>query len=84
MEQNIKIKCPHCGWIRNLDKRTYEDTVMTFVTRGIREDILKLIESAKSSFAMDSIDEANAWVDFRCSHCQKTYQYNAKTGETRQ
>jgi phage FluMu protein Com len=83
MEQRIKIKCPHCGWIRNLDKRTYEETVVASVTRDIREDILKLIQTTKSSFTMDSLDEANAWVDILCAHCNKTYQHNAKTGEVR-
>ncbi len=84
MEQIVKIKCPHCGWIRKLDVQAYEDSGIASVTQDVKDDLRKAVESIKSFLTMDALDQANAWIDMpACSNCKKTYRYNVKTREVK-
>jgi hypothetical protein len=81
MEQIIKIKCPHCGWIRKLDVQIVEDLGYTSVVRGPMDELKKRI---REFLADSSIDAANAWIDMpACSNCEKTYRYNVQTREVK-
>jgi RNase P subunit RPR2 len=82
MEQILKIKCPHCGWIRRLDVQAYEDSGITSVTRDIKDELRKAVENVRSMLTNDSLADANGWIDMpACSNCDKTYRYNVKTRE---
>jgi hypothetical protein len=84
MEQIIKIKCPHCGWIRSLDVQTYEDAGAADVTRGVGDELKKAIDNIRSLLSSGAVDNANAWLDMpACSNCNKTYRYNVKTWEVK-
>ena len=84
MEQIIKIKCPHCGWVRKLDVQAIEDSGVASVTRGLKDDLVKAAASLKSSLSKDSLGEANAWIDMpACSNCKNTYRYNVKSREVK-
>jgi hypothetical protein len=81
VEQIIKIKCPHCGWIRKVDIQAIEDRGYASVAQGPMDEWKKKI---RESISNDSIDEANAWIDMSaCSNCQKTYRFNVKTREVK-
>lgn len=82
--QDKKIKCPHCGWIRTVPVRVIEEAGTTDVTRGVGEVIKDLAEKIKAALSDTQLYESNAWLDMpKCPHCDNTYQYNLRTGETR-
>ncbi len=82
MEQVLKIKCPHCGWVRSLDMQAYEETGVATVTRSIGDDLKQAMLKIKDWLNKNSLDKANAWLDMpACPHCRKTYRYNVKTRE---
>ena len=83
MEQKIKIKCPHCGWIRKLDIKVYKTAAQATVVSGPVDDIKKAVESMRQKFSSSSLNEANAWLDMTCPKCKKTYQYNTITHEVK-
>jgi hypothetical protein len=84
MEQIIKIKCPHCGWIRKVDVQAYQDSGAASVTRDIKDELRKAVEGIRNYLSMDSLDQANAWIDMpACSNCSKTYRYNVQTREVK-
>lgn len=84
MEQIIKIKCPHCGWIRKVDVQAYEDIGSTSMVQGPVDELKKAAEKIKNFLTSNSLDAANAWIDMPpCSNCQKTYRFNVKTREVK-
>ncbi len=83
-EQEIKIKCPHCGWIRSIPAGVIENESMASVVRGLGDHIKAVAEKIRALLADPQMDEANAWVDMpACPHCNKVYRYNARTSEVR-
>lgn len=84
-EQIKKIKCPHCGWIRSVNVAALEDASMASVVRGLDDAIKTIIERINQVLGDTALDEANAWMDMpACPYCDNVYQYNVRTGETRQ
>ena len=84
MEQILKIKCPHCGWVRSMDIQAYEDTGAATVTRGVGDDLRQATVKIKEWLSKSNLDNANAWLDMpACPHCKKTYRYNARTREVK-
>jgi hypothetical protein len=80
-EQIVKIKCPHCGWIRSLPL-VIEGDSMTVVTRGLKEDLQNIAARIKAALADSKLDAANAWLDMpKCPHCDNVYRYNLRTRE---
>ncbi len=80
--QTHKIKCPHCGWVRSMIIDV--DDVDTIVVRGVLDPVGDLAKRLKDALTDTALTEANAWMDMpACSHCQKVYQYNLKTGEVK-
>ncbi len=79
MEQKVKIKCPHCGWVRSLDVEAYAE-LETDVARGLGDELRQVIARMRDWLIQSDLDEANAWLDMPpCPHCRKTYRYNIKT-----
>jgi hypothetical protein len=84
MEQTIKIKCPHCGWIRKVDVQAIEDSGATSIVQGPIDELRKVAESIRSFLTSNALSEANAWIDMpACPNCQNTYLYNVKTREVK-
>lgn len=80
--QTLKIKCPHCGWIRSVTVDV--DDVGAPVIAGVLDEAKKLASRWKDLLVDRTLDQANAWLDMpACPHCRKVYQYNVKTGEVR-
>ncbi len=81
----IKIKCPHCGWVRGVNIETYEEIGASVATRSLVTEAEKLIDSIKSLLANSAIEDMNAWIDMPpCPSCNKAFRYNAKTNEVKQ
>jgi hypothetical protein len=71
-----KVKCPYCGWIRHIELDVEGDQVT--VVKGIAEKVEAFLANFKNQ------GEAEGWVDMPpCPHCDRPYQYNPDTGETR-
>jgi phage FluMu protein Com len=81
-DQHVRVKCPHCGWVRRVPARVLEGKAP--VTLGVRE-IWESVRGAVAGLGADrELDEANAWIDMpACPHCKTTYQYNVRSGECR-
>ena len=80
--QTVKIKCPHCGWIRRINTRVVEDESLADVTRGVGEVIRDIARRVQAALA--SPVESTGWIDIpACPHCDNPYQYNVHTGEVR-
>jgi len=75
------IVCPICEGITEVPANIAEigETVATKGVRDLVEQIITLIQQALASPTV----EANQWIDLPCPHCNHTFQYNIKTGETR-
>lgn len=81
--QQRKIKCPHCGWIRTMTIEV--DDKGAIVVRG-GEALTDAGQRIKDMLSDAALTEANAWIDMpKCPNpdCQKVYQYNVRTGNTR-
>jgi len=78
-----KVKCPHCGWIRNIDVTVYEDELMASVLAGPVSDAIQAVaDKIKGLLDDPALDEANAWIDMpACPHCENVYRHNVRTGE---
>jgi RNase P subunit RPR2 len=77
-----KIKCPHCGWIRTVPVGVLKDEIIADAVRGVGDTLRALGERIKGLLADPALDEANAWIDVpACPHCQNEYRYNVRTGE---
>ncbi len=75
------IICPICEGITEVPANIAEigETVAAKGVRDLIEQIITLIQQALAS----PTAEANQWLDLPCPHCNHTFQYNVKTGETR-
>lgn len=80
--QTLKIKCPHCGWIRSVTVDV--DDTGAPVIAGVVDEAKKLADRWRDLLTDHELDQANAWLDMpACPNCRKVYQYNVKTGEVR-
>lgn len=87
------IKCPHCGWIREVPVAALEDASAASVIMGGPDalghavtragNVLREIgERIAAALHDPALDAANAWLDLpACPHCQKPYRYSVQTGE---
>jgi hypothetical protein len=75
------ITCPICGGVIEVPDNIAEigETVVTKGVRDRMEQIIAAIQHALSSPAA----QARQWIDLPCPHCSHTFQYDAKTKETR-
>lgn len=74
------IICPICEGVTEVPANIAEigETIATKGVRDLVEQIITLIQQALASPTAG----ANQWLDLPCPHCQHTFQYNVKTGET--
>ena len=88
--QVIKMKCPHCGWVRRIEIDV--EAGQTDVIAGIGDFFKRLSatwrEKIQPLLKDRQLDEANAWLPMPpCPNpepaCGKTYEYNIYSGETR-
>ncbi len=74
--QIYKPKCPYCGWVRHIELNVEGDAVT--VVKGIVEKVEAFVANFKKR------KETACWVDMPpCPKCDRTYQFNPDTGETR-
>ena len=84
--QTLRIKCPHCGWIRKieLDVPAGRSDIVAgtgdFLQR-LGQDWREKIKEARKD---RELDEANNWLPMPdCPNCEKPYEYNVETRQTR-
>jgi hypothetical protein len=81
-QQERKIKCPYCGWIRTVPVSVIVDESTTDAVRGAGDTLREVGQRIRSLLADRQLDAANAWIDMpACPHCNNVYRYNARTGE---
>lgn len=85
-----KIKCPHCGWERKMevkvDGNQYDVAAGGDRLRGVSDALQAAFEKIKERLNDRELDEANAWIEMpACPNppCNKPYEYNVRSGETR-
>lgn len=85
MEQTLKIKCPHCGWVRSWDVQANEDVGEATIVRNLGEDFKQVMEKFKQWASGSGLEAANAWVDMTCPNpdCRKPYRYNVQSREVK-
>ena len=76
-EQAIKITCPHCGKIRTVNP------AVIGVAKGPPSAALEKAYQKKRETILGSTKQAGSWINLKCPHCGKPYQYNAKTNKAR-
>jgi hypothetical protein len=90
MEQIIKVKCPHCGWVRKIEldveigraevARGESASAAAFfsqLSQTWKEKIQALLKDSEP-------DPENDWLPLPpCPSCGKAYEYNVKTGKCR-
>ena len=75
-EQDIPIKCPHCGFVHKLSLKTGPFGKIYYVIAGA--------DGRRANVGRDdrkALDAANARDDFTCNHCQKGFRYDGNTGK---
>ncbi len=88
-QQVVKIKCPHCGWVRRmkLDLESGQEDVacgLDDAGRALHETLQNTLKKIQALLANPAPDEANAWLPMpKCPNCGQAYEYNIHTGETR-
>lgn len=82
--QTIRMKCPHCGFIRRFEAPANEDLSQAHVARGLTDSLRELAGKLSQLTGRGDLAEANAWIDVPpCPHCERSYRYDVRTGETR-
>ena len=74
---NNKVQCPHCLLRAHLPLDMGGSK--TFAVKGLSENFAALWRGAQAK----QIEEANAWVDLTCPHCQQVFHYNLRSGSAR-
>lgn len=51
----------------------------------IKRAFFDIVDRARNSMQEDDkkLEEANAWIDMKCSRCKNMYRFNSQTGEVR-
>jgi uncharacterized Zn-finger protein len=81
-QQDRKIKCPHCGWVRTVPVSVIVGEGTTDAVRGIGDTIRDVAAKIRAALADAQLDAANAWIDMpACPHCGNVYRYNIRSGE---
>lgn len=78
------ITCPYCSWGWTTRTTGVENEEMGLVAAGTHDFWVVTGSTNKSRAQVESLDDANAWVDHPCANCKQKYQYHRKTGEVRQ
>lgn len=88
-KQTLKIKCPHCGWVRRIEIEVEGEAVQVTLglADGVRSASAALQQAAqkwRELLADVELGEANAWLPMPdCPHCRRPYEYNVQSGEVR-
>ncbi len=83
--QDRKVKCPHCGWIRSVPVKSLVDASMTDAVMGMGDAIKAVGAKIRAMLSDRELQAANAWIDMpACPNCKNTYGYNVLTGEVRE
>lgn len=83
-DQVRRIKCPHCGWVRNWTLNVEGSRAYIVAGGGLSDALEALNERIAALFADPELGEANTWIDLpKCPNCQQVYQYNIRTGATK-
>lgn len=75
--QAIKIVCPHCG-----KTRTVNPAVLGVAKTPPSAALEKAYQKKRESL-VGAGKQAGSWINMKCPHCGKPYQYNSKTNKTR-
>ncbi|MBN1873782.1 MAG: hypothetical protein JXA33_06100 [Anaerolineae bacterium] len=77
----VKIKCPHCGWVRDLNLEVIQSEEADIITE-LGDNLRHITDDLRSTLASSPLDTGNAWIDLpACPHCDHEYRYNINTGE---
>lgn len=76
-EQAIKITCPHCGKIRTVNPAVFG------VAKGPPSRALEKAYEKKREAVVGPGKTTGSWVNLKCPHCGKPYQYNSKSHKAR-
>jgi predicted RNA-binding Zn-ribbon protein involved in translation (DUF1610 family) len=76
-EQAVKITCPHCGNVRSINPAVFGDL------KGPPSAALKKAYQKKRETTVEPGRRSAGWVNLKCPHCGKAYQYNPKTHQAR-
>lgn len=78
------IKCPHCGWEREITLHIEAGKVD--VVAGLDGLVKDMIEKIKKLMEDEELKQANAWIVMQpCPNprCKRVYEYNVISGEAR-
>ncbi len=78
--QILKIKCPHCGFIRRVDISDYEDITLTVGVKGVQEALGQALHKLGELLSGPTLKEEDAWIDMpACPNCENPYRFNLVT-----
>lgn len=78
-----KMRCPYCGWVRTVPLSVLDEDTAA-VARGHKEETRGVAERIRGKLAERRLEVAGAWIDVPgCPHCQRIYQYNVHSENTR-
>ncbi len=81
-QQIVKMKCPHCGWVRRM--KLDVEAGQADVVRGQGEALRDTLRKIQGMLANPKLEEAEAWLPVpKCPNCGQGYEYNIITGKTR-
>lgn len=78
--QTRHVRCPHCGWSRQVSVRVLVDARRTDVVRGWGEALGAGLDAIRRAIRDTELDEANSRFDVECANCRRTYRFNVLTG----
>jgi hypothetical protein len=76
-DQAIKITCPHCGKVRTVNPGVLG------IAKGPPSAALDKAYQKKREAVVGSAKQGGSWVNLKCPHCGKPYQYNPKVNKVR-
>lgn len=76
-EQAVKITCPHCGKVRTVNPAVFG------VSKGPPSAALEKAYQKKRESVVEAGKQKGSWINMKCPHCGKPYQYNANTRKAR-
>jgi hypothetical protein len=76
-----QIICPICEG-QTVVPTNIGEIGLTIATKGVRDLVTQIVTAIHLALTSPTT-EANQWIDLPCPHCNHTFQYNIKTGETR-
>ena len=87
-KQVVSMKCPHCGWVRKIELDVEDGRASAVMGAGVKDFFKGLPafwqDKIKALIKDRQLDETNDWLPMpNCPHCDKPYEYNVRTGQTR-